>query len=261
MEPLPRSHEVFLTESTARAVLADVVRLVVYVMAFELLSGVLIGFALDSWSGVPADTSEPGDWEVRRALLPARLAVRAIGAVAIVLLILRYRRQRAASVGLQSTGLAMNLLIGIGAAPLVYGLGLLMVMPLQFLFPNLRGQMEDNVEHIMELVPNLHPLGFAALSILVGVYEEVVFRGFLMTRLRRATGSWPVAVLVSTAVFTALHAGDQVIPALVALTLLSLVFSVLTIWRRSIVPAIVTHSIWNYIQFLLLHYVAGDSWT
>jgi len=53
---------------------------------------------------------------------------------------------------------------------------------------------------------------------------------------------------------------DQVPLALVAVTLLSLVFSVLTIWRRSIVPAIWAHAMFDWSQFMLLYYSAGDAW-
>ena len=45
--------------------------------------------------------------------------------------------------------------------------------------------------------------------------------------------------MLNTAIFTALHAPDQTVAALGPITILSLVFSVVTVWRRSIVPAIV----------------------
>ena len=95
---------------------------------------------------------------------------------------------------------------------------------------------------------------------MIGVYEELVFRGFLMTRLRRATGSWTAAVVLSTLVFTGLHALDQLPVALVAITILSLVFSVVTILRRSIIPAIVGHALFDLSQLLILHAQAGDTW-
>ena len=82
-----------------------------------------------------------------------------------------------------------------------------------------------------------------------------------MTRLRRTTGSWTLAVLISTAVFTGLHAIEQTLPALLLITILSLVFSVVTIWRKSIIPAVVAHALFDFSQFLLMSLTAGDSWT
>jgi membrane protease YdiL (CAAX protease family) len=101
---------------------------------------------------------------------------------------------------------------------------------------------------------------FALVTLLIGLWEELVFRGFLMPRLRRATGSWAIAVLLSTAVFAALHVIDQVPAALVLVTVLSLMFSLVTIWRRSIVPAVVAHALFDLGVFMTLYYQAGDQW-
>ena len=72
-----------------------------------------------------------------------------------------------------------------------------------------RGLRPEKAQAALAMVPRLHPLGYVGVAAMVGIYEEIVFRGFLMTRLRRATGSWFVAVLASTALFTSLHAFDQ----------------------------------------------------
>ena len=87
-----------------------------------------------------------------------------------------------------------------------------------------------------------------------GLSEELLFRGFLMTRLRRATGSWFIAVVVTSAVFTVLHAFEQTRGALITIAVLSVFFSVLTVWRRSIVPAMVAHALFDFSQFLFLQY-------
>ena len=118
----------------------------------------------------------------------------------------------------------------------------------------------NNVGCFIPPIVKFYPLGFTGLAILIGFYEELAFRGFLMTRLRRATGSWTIAVLVSTAIFTALHAIEQTWPALIAITVLSLIFSLVTIWRRSIMPAILGHALFDLFQFLFLQFQMGDSW-
>jgi membrane protease YdiL (CAAX protease family) len=81
-----------------------------------------------------------------------------------------------------------------------------------------------------------------------------------MTRLRRLTESWLIAVVLSSIAFTMLHALDQTAAALVPVAILSLIFSVLTIWRRSIVPAIVGHAVFNLTQVVGIYYLAGDQW-
>ena len=107
----------------------------------------------------------------------------------------------------------------------------------------------------------MSPLGFVLFAILVGTYEELLFRGFLMPRLRRATGSWLLAILLSAAPFVLLHLEDQEPVALAPIAILALAFSVATILRRSIVPAIVAHTLFNLSQFISLAHQAGKEWT
>ncbi len=47
--------------------------------------------------------------------------------------------------------------------------------------------------------------------------------------------------------------------ALVVVGILSITFSLLTIWRRSIIPAIVTHTLFDFSQFVGLYYLMGDA--
>ena len=81
-----------------------------------------------------------------------------------------------------------------------------------------------------------------------------------MTRLRRGLGSWTAAVVLSTTVFTLLHAVDQTPAALMPVAILSVVFSITTIWRRSLVPAIIAHWLFNLANLIGLYYMAGESW-
>lgn len=259
---LPRD-DLLLRKSSVGAAWIDVVRLIVLMLGVELLAGVLIAICLafpgSEWSNDSDLTA--GAASVRRALFVPMLTLRAVGVLAAVTIILRHRRQSIYSVGLIFSGMPLNLVLGVAACIVIYGL-ILIAMPLMFLaFPDVMEQMAENADVLMDAVPRLSTLGFAGLSLLIGVYEEVMFRGFLMTRLRRATGSWTLSVLLSTAVFTALHAIDQVSVALVLIATLSMVFSLVTIWRRSIIPAIVAHALFNFSQFCLMSWQAGDAWT
>lgn len=238
----------------------DVAGLILCMFLLELLAGVAMGVIVDIPPGSLDAGFRPIESELMRTLLLPTLAIRAAGSIAIIAVILAHRRQSAASVGLSSRGLALNCLIGAGATAVAYGLIVLCSILLWLVWPTLLDQMEENAQRIQDMVPRLRPLGFAGMAAMVGLYEELVFRGFLMTRFRRATGSWVLAVLLSTAIFTALHALDQTHAALISVTILSLVFSVVTIWRRSLVPAIVAHALFDLSQLLGLYYVAGDSW-
>ena len=195
-----------------------------------------------------------------RIMVPPMLMIRATGSLIVIAAILAVGRQSIRSVGLTIRGLALDLPVGVGSMVVAYCLMTAVLIALGLAWPSIMEQMQENAKRITRAVPRLHPLGFAVMAMLIGFYEELVFREFLMTRLRRVTGSWLLAVVISTRAFTGLHAMDQTWTALVAVSILSIVFSVVTIWRRSIVPAIVGHALFDLLQFLWLDLQMGDSW-
>lgn len=208
----------------------------------------------------PPHSTPDSQAEMARSLFVPTILIRTVGVIGVLALVLRGSGQRFRSVGVHRSSLGINALVGVGATAVSYGLIIILMAIVWLMRPQSLEQMTENAERLMAMIPKLHPLAFLPVAILVGVYEELLFRGFLMTRLRCGTGSWTIAVLVSTGIFTALHAMDQTNVALVAIASLSLVVSIVTIWRRSIVPAVVTHTLFNYSQFLSLYVQAGDSW-
>ncbi len=231
-----------------------------FIIAFEFFTAGLVHLATGFGLGLDAQSSEAQAAEIRQAMLLPAISIRALGAIVIIAILARRRGQTARSVGLGSAGIPLNIAIGLAALVVVYVL-IFLVMALLWLFwPDVVREMNENARRIMELVPKLRPVRLVPLTAMIGIYEELVFRGFLMTRLRRGTGSWTVAVALSTVIFTSLHAFDQTHAALVAVAILSLVFSVVTIWRRSIIPAIIAHALFDLSQLLLLGLQAGDTW-
>jgi len=172
----------------------------------------------------------------------------------------RRRGQSARSIGVERTHVLVNAAFGVLTVLAVYGVIFGTLFPLVSLWPGLGRQMQENASRLQDLLPPLGPLGFIPVAILIGLYEEVIFRGFMLSRLRRGTGSWTVAVVASTAVFTLLHSFEQTTAALIVVGILSIVFSMVTIWRQSIIPAIVAHTLFDYSQFVFLYFQAGDSW-
>ena len=259
-EPLSEN-DMLLAGSTRGAAWLDIVRVIVFVVLFDLLMGSVLGLIIGMDAESSADPGQPGFDAAHRSLFLPVLGFRAAAAIAIIVVIARVRRQSALSLGLSRKGLVRNALIGTAATAVVYGLIILVMPILVLVWPELKELLSENAERILDAIPRLHPAGFVGVALVVGVYEELFFRGFLMTRIRRATNSWFLAVVISTAVFSLLHLADQTAPAVVFVTILSLVFSLVTIWRRSIIPAIVGHFLFNLSQFLWLYFQAGDSWT
>lgn len=258
--PPPRGIEFLLLDQTRRSAWADIGRLVLLLILMELVIETTVGVILRPLIGFPAEAAESESLELPKAMLMPSLALRAVGVFFLITVLVRGRRQRAPSVGFRGDGRFADVGLGLAILVLTYGLIVAAMLSLCLIWPELGEQMNENAFRIMDLVPNVGPLGFAAIATIIGLYEELLFRGFLMPRLRRATGSWTAAVVLSTVVFTALHAFEQTVAALIVVSILSLIFSLVTIWRRSILPAIVAHLLFNLSQFLGLYYQAGDTW-
>ena len=254
-------HDMLIPTSSRGRAIGDIALFTIIVLAVQVVAGILTFAVFDSSSEAITDDVASAQAARNREMLPSMLAVMAVSSVVAIGFILKRRRQSLRSIGLHAGSLWINGSIGVAAAIAVPILIWVTLVGLHVFFPQLAQQMEENTERIKELFPNVGPAGFVAVAILVGVYEEIVFRGFVMTRLRRATGSWTAGVFISTIIFVGLHAMDQTISAMIAITILSLAFSLLTIWRRSILPAIVAHTLFNLAQFLILYNIAGDTWT
>ena len=79
------------------------------------------------------------------------------------------------------------------------------------------------------------------LSAFVGFWEELVFRGFLLGRLKLVFGgkAW-VAVLVSGVLFGLGH-GYQGLPGLLQTSMVGVALGAVTVWRKSLWPAVIAH--------------------
>lgn len=254
-------HDMLLPTYSRKRAIGDIVLFIVIVLALQVVAGILISLVFGFSSGALADDAANAQVAHNREMLPSMLAVMAVSSTLAIGFILKRRRQSFRSIGLHAGRLWIDAWVGVVAAIAVALMILATLVGLHVFFPELAQQMEENTERIKEMFPNVGPAGFVAVAAMVGFYEEVVFRGFVMTRMRCATGSWTAGVLISTIIFVGLHAMDQTISAMIAITILSLSFSLLTIWRRSIVPAIVAHTLFDLVQFLILYYTAGEAWT
>jgi len=257
-----------LRDASRSSVWADMALLIAGLVAFEVLFGIVVVAVMGTAAlGITPDGSDIAGMSdeattvLNHTLLVPLLMVRAAFSAGLIWLLLRWRRQRAVSVGVSRDRWRSDLLVGIGATPVVYGLIMLSSATIWLIKPSLLEQMAENADLLTDLLPKMSIASFFGLAAAVGVYEELIFRGFLITRLRRGTGSWMVAVVMSTAVFTGLHAFDQTPVALISVAILGLSFSLMTIWRRSILPAIVTHALFDFSQFLWLVHTRGDTWT
>ena len=66
------------------------------------------------------------------------------------------------------------------------------------------------------------------------------------------TGSWVAAVVLSSALFAAPHAVMQAAAIIIPLFFIAVLWCVVTMWRRSLVPAVVAHFVLNLVNLLFI---------
>ncbi len=120
-------------------------------------------------------------------------------------------------------------------------------------FPDLFESLQNNPEKIAETMPRLSLPWLILMTASVGIYEETICRGFLMTRLRRLTGSVPIAILVSSILFALPHFGSQETIALVPLFVMAIAWASLTWWRRTLIPVIIGHALLDFLNLVTLY--------
>jgi len=185
----------------------------------------------------------------------------AAGALGLV----RLSGVRVRALGVASRSLAVDVLLGVPVAVASYVAYLVCFGVMFLIWPEGAHELQGNVDRVKAMSPDLG-IGWLLLMMLaVASYEELLFRGFLVTHLRRITGSWVAAVVVGGALFASLHVGSGVgtqAPAVFfPLLAVAAIWASVFIWRRSLVPGIVGHALFNWAQLVVLKYVAAHGQT
>lgn len=108
--------------------------------------------------------------------------------------------------------------------------------------------LEAGVRRLSELPFSLRLV--AALS--AGITEEVLFRGFLVERLAKLTGRLGVGAVLSWALFTVLHIPGWGIGGALQIGVVSTLFYLLYLKRRSIWPCVALHVMNDLYAFLIV---------
>ncbi len=195
------------------------------------------------------------------ASLAAQIVATALVAMVLVSFASRGDRDRAASLGLAraplnetlKTGL-LGVLVSYAATTLAVGLFFMVtrVSPADATAAKARGLAQFARASLVVMLP---------LVWLVGFYEELVFRGFLLGRLRRALGGGPdrdfAAVVLGSALFAIGH-GYQGALGLVQTFVAGIVLSYLYVRTGTIWASVVAHVGIDTVGMVLIH-VAGKT--
>jgi membrane protease YdiL (CAAX protease family) len=95
------------------------------------------------------------------------------------------------------------------------------------------------------------------LVVTAGIYEETLFRGYAIERLTAVFGNRWLAAIVTIMAFTAAHYSFWGLAALVPIFVISVVITLLYLWRRDLLVNIIAHSTTDGIGLLLLPAISG----
>ena len=227
-----------------RAALAEVILLVVLFTGLQVAKEtVLFAFLGDA----------P---EAYRHWTPAVIIGTGVLLVVIVLALAGWRRQCWPTLGLTLRKWPVDAGLGVLGA-----LGVLLLVALgsiyvQIFFPWLVPLLGESQENISEALPPMSLGTIVLLTAVVAFYEELLFRGFVLPRLRLLTGSWWSAILLGAAAFGVLHFYEGAIAVILVMGL-AVFLSVLFVWRGSLMAPVVTHFLFNMVQLILLQSSSG----
>ncbi len=223
-----------ISPSHAKIDLAIILLVIVGVMAVSLLVDL---------QAYAAKTSFPG-----LRYLP--VLGNGLASLFTVAILLRLRQQTWAAIGLNRASPGRVLLSALIAVPACYAAGAVsnVVVTLargaDFLaFARERTEFFEAISDI--------PLGWVfPIAIFVGIYEEIVFRGLVLTRLRALFSTNRGPVLLSSLIFGALHF-TQGPTGMCQTFVVGLILSILAIRTRSIWPAILAHTLIDTLSLLI----------
>ena len=158
--------------------------------------------------------------------------------------LLRKNAQAPASLGVRSDGVIRSIFWGLVAYVSVFGYVMGLGVLVSVVWPDVVRLMEEARRGNVARLPAMG-LGVAlAFSVVVSISEELLFRGLIVTRLRSLTGSWVLAVAVSSIFFAVLHIPQGGMPVAVIFGL-SVILGFWMAWQGNLIVPIVAHTLFD----------------
>ena len=183
----------------------------------------------------------------------SKIVVISFASISLIAFSIRLRGEKAEDFGLKLKKFRKEISIGFATYICLMASAYLIMFIFSF-FLDVEMIYEEKNQTLLELFPK-ETLKFAILSFIPAVFfEELFFRAYLLRRLRQISGSIPIAILISSALFGLGH-GYQNIVGIVTTLVWGVIFAVVYLWRRSIVSVCFAHLLNNILLLLALHYI------
>jgi len=171
--------------------------------------------------------------------------------------LLRKNAQMPASLGVRNDGVVRSVFWGLVAYVSVFGYVMGLGILVSLVWPDAVRLMEEAQRENVERLPTM---GFGvalAFSLVVSVSEELLFRGLIVTRLRSLTGSWMLAVAISSIFFAVLHIPQGGMPVAVIFGL-SVILGFWMVWQGNLIVPIIAHMLFDLTSLTWLNRLAGS---
>jgi len=163
-----------------------------------------------------------------------------------------------ATIGWRWENLSVDIALGVGATVMTYLLLICGGVVLILLRPDLLEDQTQAQRAIEASLPRMSLSRLVLVMAFVAVWEEIVFRGFLLTRLKAIVRRWWLAIPLGAGLFALMHAYEGPL-AMGVVGALGVLLGSLFVWRRSLAPAIVFHLLFNTVGLLAL-YFGSQTW-
>jgi membrane protease YdiL (CAAX protease family) len=167
-------------------------------------------------------------------------------------------RQRLSAIGWRVNNILADIGLGLAGAFGIYIVMMIAAMILVLVRPDLMNRTTEAQEAIEKTIPRASVPMMVLFMAFVALWEEIVFRGFLLTRLFAIFRRWWLTVLVGGLLFSLGH-GYQGVVATVVIGCVGIVLGAMFVWRRSLLPVVAFHMTFNLIGLLLLR-SQSDTW-
>jgi membrane protease YdiL (CAAX protease family) len=165
------------------------------------------------------------------------------------------RRLPIASVGLAVPHRNRAIVGTLAAVPACY----MVALPAVGLYLYLAGvdmtEMARERQELFDMVPETSLMSLLLLAVFTGIHEELLFRGFILTRIWALARSKVAAVAIGGVLFGLLHAYQGPI-GVIQTTAVGLVLGTIVTLTRSLWPAIIAHVIFNGVSLALIPFIS-----
>jgi membrane protease YdiL (CAAX protease family) len=173
----------------------------------------------------------------------------------LIFLFLRLDREPIRAVGLHLKDLEGEIWTAFWSLVIIFSFNLAVMVMISIFLPDLATKLAKERTEVFKLFPTSSPLWLILITAFVGFYEELVFRGFLITRLKVVAGNIWVTLFISSLLFGIAH-NYQDLLAMTQITVIAFIVGMMFVLRKSLISPILAHMAFDFIN---LAFVFGMS--